>query len=97
MKKLVLLALLVTTGCVTSSAVPLGSRLDKNSANECRAHCDALEMSLDAVVVILNSTGCVCTPRDRPAAAAGGPSAAAGAAAIQAIAAAHAQQSTPSK
>jgi hypothetical protein len=39
-----------------------GSELPSDSAQVCSAHCDSLGLQMSAVVVILNSVGCVCQP-----------------------------------
>ncbi len=85
-------ALLALAGCATTPAVSAVRRLDPEAAVECRTHCDTLGMELDAVVVILNSTGCVCAPRDRAASARAGTGAATGGAVITAAMQAAQQQ-----
>ena len=49
-------------GCATTAPATTAT-LPKERATECKAHCHALDMELGAVVVVMNSTGCVCTPQ----------------------------------
>ncbi len=60
---------------------------------ECKSICTDLDMKLGAVVVIMNSAGCVCEPRDKAEETNlhGGTSSIAGGAVIQAVAEAQRQ------
>lgn len=62
MKTALLLLCLLATGCATYRATELS--LPKERATECAANCESLDMKLTAVVVIRNSVGCVCEPKD---------------------------------
>lgn len=57
-----LLCLLSTAGCVTQRATAFS--VPKERATECVAHCAEIDMKLAAVVIISNSAGCVCEPRE---------------------------------
>jgi hypothetical protein len=64
MHRIMLLAALAgLSGCMTASAVSAGVSLDTKTGEQCKATCEQLGMSLEAVVMIRNSAGCVCTPR----------------------------------
>jgi len=88
------------TGCFTEVNKAVVGPLPAERASECRANCAALGMQLTSVVLILNSTGCVCQvidvaqPPGAPPATTAAPAAAAvvGGAAIAATAAAAAAQ-----
>jgi len=80
----IVVALAAASGCTTIPAVGSTVTLDPNTASQCRAHCQTLGMDLGAVVIIRNSTGCVCQPAGKPVAEAGA-SAVSGGAAIQAM------------
>jgi hypothetical protein len=54
---------------MTAPAVSGGYKLDREAGQKCRAHCEALDMRLAAVAIVMNSSGCVCEPKDRPAGA----------------------------
>lgn len=75
-------ALAFAAACTTTPAVSPTIKLDRQAGQDCRRHCDTLDMQLDAVVVIGNSTGCVCRPKEatlqRSPAASAGAAAAAG-------------------
>lgn len=60
-----LLLCLLSTGCV-SAPVSVGS-VSKDLATECVSHCASLDMKLTAMVIIKNSAGCVCEPKDSQA------------------------------
>ena len=107
MRRAVLLAALtlVSSACTVERAVSSGRAVPRERADECRANCASLDMQLTAVVLVLNSAGCVCEPKaspSAPASAGAGGAAAGGAAAAsaQAVLAAQEQQrrveSTPS-
>ncbi|MDC0710171.1 hypothetical protein POL68_16965 [Stigmatella sp. ncwal1] len=57
-----LLLCLLATGCSTLPATQFS--LPKERATECAANCESLDMKLTAMVVIRNSAGCVCEPKD---------------------------------
>ncbi len=61
-KVIVVAAMAALAGCTTVSAVTPGYSLDRHSGDECHAHCQALGMTVGAVVIIANRTGCVCQP-----------------------------------
>lgn len=61
-KTLFLLSCLLSAGCVTKKATEYS--LPKERASECATHCAGLDMKLAAVVIISNSAGCVCAPKD---------------------------------
>ncbi|MFL5354929.1 hypothetical protein [Archangium sp.] len=61
-KTLPLLLCLLTTSCVTSRATAFS--VPRERATECVAHCAEIDMKLAAVVIISNSAGCVCEPRE---------------------------------
>ncbi len=87
--RIVLVAVLAASaalaGCTTIPAVGSAVKLDPETANQCSAHCGSLGMDLGAVVIIRNSTGCVCAPRGKGSANASGASGVAGGAAVQII------------
>jgi hypothetical protein len=60
-----LLFCLLSTGCVTAGATT--APVTKDLATECVAHCESLGMKLTAMVIIKNSAGCVCEPKDSQA------------------------------
>lgn len=60
-----LLLCLFSTGCVTAGATT--APVTKDLATECVAHCESLGMKLTAMVIIKNSAGCVCEPKDSQA------------------------------
>ncbi|GHG92475.1 hypothetical protein [Comamonas sp. JC664] len=53
---------LAVSGCTV--ARPATVDVPKERASQCRSICSDLDMRLGAVVVIMNSAGCVCEPRD---------------------------------
>ena len=59
-----LLWCVLSTGCSTLQATTLP--LPKERATECVRNCEDLGMKLTAMVVIRNSAGCVCEPKDAP-------------------------------
>jgi hypothetical protein len=68
MRKLAAVALLAVStlsACATRKAT--SRSLPRERASECLAHCDTLGMRLTAVVVIMDSAGCVCEPQAAPA------------------------------
>jgi hypothetical protein len=56
-------AALAAVGCGTTPAVGTFVQLRPETATECTANCERLGMRLGAVVLIRNSAGCVCEPR----------------------------------
>ncbi|AKF85917.1 hypothetical protein SAMN05443572_109108 [Myxococcus fulvus] len=78
-----LLALLVLPGCYTAAATT--AAVPKERATECVKICTDLDMELGAVVIIRNSAGCVCSPKDKAATPEGAGAAAAGSAAAQVL------------
>ncbi|WIG93583.1 hypothetical protein [Myxococcus sp. SDU36] len=58
----VFLTALALSSCTV--ARPATLTVPKERAAECRTICKDLDMRLGAVVVIMNSAGCVCEPRD---------------------------------
>ncbi len=80
MHRIVLVAAVAClSGCMTASAVSAGVILDTKTGDQCKATCEQLGMSLQAVVMIRNSAGCVCTPRaEKHEATSGGTAAASG-------------------
>ncbi|WP_123784085.1 hypothetical protein [Corallococcus macrosporus] len=64
MRRHLLLSLvaLAVSGCTV--ARPATLTVPKERAAECWSICSDLDMRLGAVVVIMNSAGCVCEPRD---------------------------------
>lgn len=94
-KALLVAALAGLSACATNPAVSGFYRLNTDARNQCEANCKSLGMSLDAVVVILSSTGCVCTlqPSGERSATSGASAASGGAAVFAARAAAAQQQS----
>lgn len=63
-KRWALLALcLSAAGCVVGRASGSLYDIPRERATECQDICTKLEMQMAAVVVIMNTTGCVCEPR----------------------------------
>ena len=87
-----LLLLAAASGCATAEATT--REIPPERATECAAACRKLGMRLSAMVVIMNSCGCVCEPRSpvSVAPAVEGAGGAAGGAAIGTAAAAAAAQ-----
>lgn len=73
-------------GCVTARATSFSMPLSR--ATECRQLCEDIDMKLSAVVIIMNSAGCVCEPKPAEGtnAAVTGAAAVSGGAIIQAAA-----------
>jgi hypothetical protein len=75
--KRALLGLLLAAGCATTvPPVRSGAKLPPDSAAECGNLCASIGLSLSAVVVVQNSVGCVCQPKNGGNAAAAGGAAA---------------------
>lgn len=53
---------LFAAGCTTVSPVGTLRSVEKDTAQQCEGHCQSIGMRLSAVVIIRNSTGCVCEP-----------------------------------
>jgi hypothetical protein len=70
------LHLLALLGCVTAPPVTPAWSLPTDTADVCTSHCKSLGMDLGAVVIVRNSTGCVCQPRGTAPRASGGAAAA---------------------
>lgn len=88
MRTLALAALLsILPACATRQAT--SRTLPRERASECATHCDTLGMRLSAVVIIMDSAGCVCEPRG---AASPAPAAAAVAGGAALVAAQEAEQ-----
>jgi hypothetical protein len=93
MKRLVLVCLLVA-GCATAAATRRS--VPRERADECRANCASLGMELSAMVIMMNSAGCVCQPAGRPSASTTGAGAAAIAGSVAIVVAArHVQPTIP--
>src|SRR5215510_730584 len=89
-------------GCIPEVSKAVVGPLPVQRAQECRANCSALGMELTSVVLIMNSTGCVCQvleaskPATAPASAPGASAIIGGAAiAVTAAAAQHHHQQQP--
>jgi hypothetical protein len=82
------LALGLLSSCEIQRAARVGA-VTRERATECEQVCANLGMRMSAMVVMMNSAGCVCEPpAARASATAGGASAAAGGTTIAAAAAA---------
>jgi hypothetical protein len=55
----IVLAFSSMAGCAVQPAANRNS-LDIDNVNQCRDICSSVDMELGAVVVVMNSTGCVC-------------------------------------
>lgn len=61
-----LLALgLFGSGCAVGRAAGVYSEIPRERTTECQEICTKLDLQLAAVVVVLNTTGCVCEPKNR--------------------------------
>jgi hypothetical protein len=66
----ILLALcLAGSGCVVGRATGSLYEVPRERATECQDICTKLDLQMSAVVIILNTTGCVCEPKGARAAA----------------------------
>lgn len=54
-------------GCTTSLPVSGVYSVGKDAASQCVKHCESLDLRFAALVIMANSTGCICEPRDEPA------------------------------
>ena len=60
----ILLTLSLTgPGCVVGRAAGAYSEIPRERTTECQEICTKLDLQMSAVVVVLNTTGCVCEPR----------------------------------
>lgn len=92
MQKVTMLAVMaLCSACMTAGAVNGPYTLDPEAAHQCQRHCEVLAMDVGAVVIIDNSTGCVCQPRGKTAEVGGGAAGVAGGA-VFAVRRAAAQQ-----
>ncbi|MBN8229460.1 hypothetical protein JYK02_18270 [Corallococcus macrosporus] len=103
MPRLLALSLVVPLSACLTTASPTQLPLPKERAQECGQLCEQIGMKLSAVVIIMNSSGCVCEPKPEAGtnAAVSGTAAASGAV-IQAAANAaqrsnNASRSSPSR
>jgi len=66
-KRIVLgLGVVLCAGCVTSLPVSGVYSVGKDAATQCVQHCEGLDLRFAALVIMANSTGCICEPRDEP-------------------------------
>jgi hypothetical protein len=70
------IAIVGATGCVGNATVGVGvTHVPKDAATTCKAHCNEVGLSLNAVVIMADNVGCVCSAVPEPTAsgaAAGG-------------------------
>jgi len=52
--------------CTTSLPVSGVYSVGKDAASQCIKHCESLDLRFAALVIMANSTGCICEPRDEP-------------------------------
>lgn len=64
--KRIFLALFLCTGCMTSLPVSGVYSVGKDAATQCVQHCEGLSLRFAALVIMANSTGCICEPKDEP-------------------------------
>jgi hypothetical protein len=64
--KRIILALLLCTACTTSLPVSGVYSVGRDAATQCVRHCEGLDLRFAALVIMANSTGCICEPRDEP-------------------------------
>jgi hypothetical protein len=91
--------LLFSSGCVVGRATGSMYEIPRERATECQDICSKLDLQMAAVVVIMNTTGCVCEPKGarptgQPGTAQTGGSAAATAAEVMAAQAAQQQRAS---
>ena len=55
-----------TSACTTSLPVSGVYSVGKDAAAQCVHHCESLDLRFAALVIMANSTGCICEPRDEP-------------------------------
>jgi hypothetical protein len=87
-----LAGLLLCASCTTARPVSSTRSLPEDTPAVCARHCDSIGMRLAAVVIIADSEGCVCEPREASRATSREAAAAAGITPIVAAAAAAAVQ-----
>ena len=63
---LVILGLCAGWACTTSLPVSGVYSVGKDAASQCVRHCESLDLRFAALVIMANSTGCICEPRDEP-------------------------------
>jgi hypothetical protein len=70
MKTIAIAASLLFAGCTATANVGVGERVEipKDSATKCSSLCGSISLTLDSVVVMASTVGCVC--RAAPAASA---------------------------
>jgi hypothetical protein len=83
MKTILFLFGLAVAGCATARPTQLA--LPHELASECSSNCTQLDMRMSAVVIIMNSAGCVCEPKTTATPPTAGSATIAGGAAIQAV------------
>src|SRR5437763_12185191 len=67
MKRIVvILGLCAGWACTTSLPVSGVYSVAKDAGSQCVRHCESLDLRFAALVIIANSTGCICEPRDEP-------------------------------
>ena len=64
--KRIVLALGLCAACTTSLPVSGVYSVGKDAASQCVRHCESLDLRFAALVIMANSTGCICEPRDEP-------------------------------
>ena len=65
-----LLSPLLLAACVTVPAVSSGVKVDPETLPSCTALCEGMGLRLGAIVLVRNSSGCVCVvPETNPGAA----------------------------
>jgi hypothetical protein len=52
--------------CTTSLPVSGVYSVGKDAASQCVRHCESVDLRFAALVIMANSTGCICEPRDEP-------------------------------
>src|SRR5262245_37733157 len=62
--KWILLAMWIAgSGCVVGRATSSLYDVPRERATECQDICTKLDLQMSAVVIVMNTTGCVCEPR----------------------------------
>jgi hypothetical protein len=64
--KRIVLVLALCAACTTSLPVSGVYSVAKDAGSQCVRHCESLDLRFAALVIIANSTGCICEPRDEP-------------------------------
>jgi len=62
--RLYFLSLLLFGACVTTPAVSYGVKVDPDTRPSCAALCEGMGLRLGAIVLVRNSSGCVCVVPD---------------------------------